>query len=60
MLGVYTRLHSKVQRAAERYRRARAALVNLDPGGTWQENLKELRKEDIRGPGKEPEDKKKG
>jgi len=59
MLGVYTCLHSKVQRAAKRYRRAHAALVNLDPGGTWQENLKELHKEDIRGPGKEPEDKKK-
>jgi len=58
MLDVYTRLHTKVQCAAEKYRRARAALVNLDPGGTWQENLKELRKEDIRGLGKEPEGKK--
>lgn len=59
MLTIYVRLDTKVQRAAEKYRRARAALVNLDPGGMWQESLKELRKEDIRGPGKEPEDKKK-
>jgi len=42
MLDFYTRFHTKVQRAAEKYRRAHAALVNLDPGGTWQENLKEL------------------
>ena len=58
MLDIYIRLDTKVQRAAEKYRRARAALVNLDPGGTWKDNLKELRKEDIRGPGKEPEGKK--
>jgi len=42
MLDVYTRLHSKVQRAVEKYRRARAALVNLDPEGMWKENLQEL------------------
>ena len=47
MLGIYVRLNTKVQRVAEKYQRAHAALVNLDPGETRQESLKELQKEDI-------------
>lgn len=56
MLTLYNRLNVKVERAAEKYRRARAALVVLDPDGAWTTEFKELRKEDVRGPGKDAED----
>ena len=38
------------------YRTARLALSVLDPDGDWREELKELRPEDIRGPGKEADE----
>ena len=56
MLTLYNRINVKVLRCADRYHRARAALVTLDPNGQWQERLKVLQNEDIRGPGKEPDD----
>jgi len=56
MLTLYNRINVKVLRCADRYCRARAALVTLDPNGQWQERLKVLQNEDIRGPGKEPDD----
>jgi hypothetical protein len=62
MLDMYNRLYAKLQRAANRYRTAYSALVALDPKGSWRERLKELKPEDIRGPGRDqdnPEDMKK-
>lgn len=56
MLTLYTRLNNKIERGAERYRRARAALVILDPNGAWKEEFKELRKDDVRGPGKDSDE----
>ncbi|KAH9911104.1 uncharacterized protein BXZ73DRAFT_82990 [Epithele typhae] len=53
--SVYSTFQSKIDRAAERYRAARTALLALDHTGGWQERLKELRGEDIRGPGR-PDD----
>jgi hypothetical protein len=50
---LFKRLSNKTERVAERYRAARQALEVLDPGGTWQERLRVLRAEDIRGPGRE-------
>jgi len=47
----------KINQAAARYRDARIALLRLDPGENilkWKDNLKELRREDIRGPSREP------
>jgi len=53
MLTLHKQMQQKVMRIADRYRRARAALVVLDPEGDWCTCLKELKNEDIRGPGKE-------
>lgn len=55
ILTLYNRINHKIERAAHKYRTARLALLNLDPDGTWKDRLKELRKEDIRGPGKDGE-----
>lgn len=55
---IYLRINRSIQRAADKYRRARSALLILDPNGAWKENLKELRNEDIRGPGKGPDENK--
>jgi len=57
MLTLYTRIQEKVNRCAERYRRARKALAVLDPDGEWHSRLRELKSEDIWGPGKEPNEK---
>ncbi|KIJ90500.1 hypothetical protein K443DRAFT_116509 [Laccaria amethystina LaAM-08-1] len=62
MLDMFNRLHTKLQRAASRYRAAYNALLVLDPNGSWREHLKELNAADIRGPGRDvddPEDTKK-
>ena len=56
MLDMYNRLHTKLQRAASRYRTAYNALLVLDPNGSWRERLKELNAADIRGPGRDPDD----
>ena len=46
-------MNAQLNRATERYRAAWRALSNLDPEGSWGSRLRELRKEDISGPGKE-------
>ena len=46
------RFKEKTTRCAQRYRAAYAALLALDPNGEWRKWLKELKDEDIRGPGK--------
>jgi len=53
MLTLFNGIQEKVNRAANRYWRARNALLILDPDGLWCTRLKELKNEDIRGPGKD-------
>ena len=50
---VYSNFRDKQQCAAEQYRVARATLVALDPQGDWVTHFKELRQNDIRGPGQD-------
>lgn len=56
VLSTYKRLNHKIKHYAQKYRTARTALLVLDPDGNWREELKELRQEDIRGPGKDPDE----
>ena len=56
MVSLYKRFDNKTDRAAEKYRSAWRALSVLDPNGSWSMRFKELKKEDISGPGKEPND----
>ena len=58
MLTLYNRISHKIECAAHRYHTARLALLVLDPEGDWKERLKELRREDIHGPGRDLGDKK--
>jgi hypothetical protein len=51
--ALYNRFNLRTQRHAECYRAARRALLILDPDGSWQSHLKDLKDGDIRGPGKE-------
>ncbi|RXW11429.1 hypothetical protein EST38_g14426, partial [Candolleomyces aberdarensis] len=52
--SLYTRIQTKIMKAAMRYRHARDALTILHPNGSWSTRLQILKDEDIRGPGKEP------
>ncbi|RXW12428.1 hypothetical protein EST38_g13424 [Candolleomyces aberdarensis] len=54
--SLYNRIQTKVTKAEMRYHVARAALVTLDPNGAWSSRLHILKPDDIRGPGKDPED----
>ena len=56
VLATYKRLSLKLTRVAHEYRTACRALQVLDPDGDWQEELKELRNEDISGPGRDPDE----
>ncbi len=58
--NLYTRFQNKIDRAAARYRTARAALESLDKDGTWSVQFKVLLDADIRGPGKEDESESEG
>jgi hypothetical protein len=53
MRTLYNRFNLRTQRCADCYRVARSALLILDPNGRWQSCLKDLRDNDIRGPGKD-------
>ena len=57
MITLYKCFDNKTSRAAQKYQSAWHALNVLDPGGSWSMRLKDLKKEDISGPGKEPNDK---
>jgi hypothetical protein len=46
------RFQDKIDRAVETYRAARTALLVLDPGGLWSQNLLELKPADVKGPGR--------
>ena len=52
MRTLYNRFNFRTQRCAGCYRAARNALLLLDPNGDWQSRLKDLKDNDIRGPGK--------
>lgn len=56
MLDSYEQINFKIRSATHRYRVAYNALLVLDPHGSWMKYLKELRNEDIRGPGRSPDD----
>ncbi|KAH9956388.1 hypothetical protein BGW80DRAFT_1439367 [Lactifluus volemus] len=53
MRTLYNRFNLRTQRSAGCYRAARSALLVLDPNGSWQSRLKDLKDDDIRGPGKD-------
>ncbi len=55
ILTLYNRINHKIECTAHKYHTAHLALLNLDPDGTWKDCLKELRKDDICGPGKDGE-----
>ena len=54
--GVMRTVEDLIDRAVQRYRAARAALLHLDPSGSWQELYHALNDRDNRGPGKEPKE----
>ncbi|KIJ90114.1 hypothetical protein K443DRAFT_126586, partial [Laccaria amethystina LaAM-08-1] len=56
MITLYKRFSNKTDRAAERYKSAWRSLSALDPGGSWSTRFRELKKEHISGPGRDPED----
>jgi hypothetical protein len=56
-ITLYKRFDKKTKRFAQRYRTAQQALYVLDPNGSWSTRLKELKDVDIRGPGKDLDDK---
>ncbi|RDX40145.1 hypothetical protein OH76DRAFT_1423890 [Lentinus brumalis] len=53
--GLYARFEAKLRRSVLRYRAARLAMEALDASGEWAQRFKELRDEDISGPGREDE-----
>ena len=53
---IITRFKNKISRCANRYRAARAALIALDPNGSWKSRLRNLETKDIKGPGKDPDE----
>lgn len=48
--STFDRLDMKISQSVAKYRLARAALLSLRGGGTWQNELMELRDQDIRPP----------
>lgn len=54
MIDLYKRFNDKTDRAAQKYRTAWRALSTLDPDGLWLERLKELKSNDVSGPGRDP------
>lgn len=49
-------LQDRIRKSIYRYRLARNALLQLDPGGEWEDLYLPLTDADNRGPGKEPEE----
>lgn len=56
MRTLFNRFNNRTLRCAERYRAAYAALLCLDPHGSWTTRLQRLDAKDIRGPGKEDDE----
>lgn len=57
MITLYKRFNKKTQRAADTYCQARKALMVLNPTGEWLSRLKDLKDQNISGPGQDPDDK---
>lgn len=51
--SVFEGMQARINQASARYRDAYTALRRLHPSGTWSSFFQELKKEDIRGPGRE-------
>ena len=51
--SVFEGMQAKINQASARYRDARTALRRLHPSGGWISFFPDLKKEDIRGPGRE-------
>jgi hypothetical protein len=58
--SLISRFNDKVDKAAEKYRTARTALLVLDPRGSWSQQFLELKKEDVKGPNRGKDDKSEG
>lgn len=56
MRNLHNRLQRRIQRAAKRYQAAREAVQQLEPGGIWSDQFRQLEQSDIRGPGKQSDD----
>ena len=54
--SVFEGLQVRIAQVCSRYRNARTALLRLHPSGGWTTFFKELKKEDIRGPGREEDE----
>jgi hypothetical protein len=54
------RFRDKINRAADRYRVAYAALKELDPGGDWMLRLLQLKADDVRAPCRHDEEESEG
>jgi len=54
--SVFDGLQMRIAQVCSRYRDARVALLRLHPSGGWTTFFKELKKEDIRGPGREQDE----
>ncbi|TFK79917.1 hypothetical protein K466DRAFT_504786, partial [Polyporus arcularius HHB13444] len=51
--ALYARFEAKIHRSVLRYRAARVAMEALNPAGGWAQQYRELRDEDISGPGRD-------
>ena len=58
--SIMLRFKEKVNRATERYRAARTALLVLDPVGSWSQEFLELKPEHVRLPGRSEDDESEG
>ena len=54
MIELYKCFNDKTDQAAQKYCTTWCALSTLDPGGSWLEWLKELKSNDVSGPGRDP------
>ncbi|PPR06471.1 hypothetical protein CVT24_002571 [Panaeolus cyanescens] len=53
--AIFKQVQEKQGLLVDRYRRARSALLVLDPDGKWAAKFRELKDEDLRGPAREVE-----
>jgi hypothetical protein len=53
MRTLFNRFNHRMKQSVLRYRAAHMALLAADPGGEWQDRLKDLKNSDVRGPGKD-------
>ena len=62
--GIFSGVQGRIRRAMIRYRHARQAMLALDPSQQlipgWVQRFRELKDTDVRGPGREPDEKSEG